>query len=127
MRDWAGMTLPTGFAPSFARVRDFGPAGALGKRRGQGQTSRKSTSRQYHTANAPADAHISTNLPLVRRNAANSCGPEVRMIDDAGYFDGKWSDVMNLSLVDAFWKIRCQAWPTVCAASQQLHPTGRWC
>jgi hypothetical protein len=57
------------------------------ERRGQGQTSRKSTSRPIPYSNRARRAHISTNRrPGMRMRQI--VGAEVRMIDDAGYVDG---------------------------------------
>jgi hypothetical protein len=56
-------------------------------RRGQGQTSRKSTSRPIPYSNRACDARISRNLRIATR-MRQIMGTEVRMIDDAGYFDG---------------------------------------
>ena len=89
-------------------------------RRGQGQTSRKSTSRPIPYMNRPRRAHISTLRAIFRPtgqipdNWLNSeqlssatrmrqivCR-EVRMIERAGYWTAMERDVMNLSLVDAF-------------------------
>jgi hypothetical protein len=56
-------------------------------RRGQGQTSRKSTSRPIPYSNRARCAHISANRhPVVRMRQI--MGAEVRMIDDAVYLDG---------------------------------------
>jgi hypothetical protein len=56
-------------------------------RRGQGQTSRKSTSRPIPYSNRACGARISTNLHVATR-MRQIVEAEVRMIDDAGYFDG---------------------------------------
>lgn len=76
-------------------------------RRGQGQTSRKSTSRQAPYRNRRRRAHISLNRP---NSAQLASAPrmrqivcrEVRMIEHAGYWTAMEHSVMNLSLVDAF-------------------------
>ena len=70
-------------------------------RRGQGQTSRKSTSRHIAYRNRGRYAHISTNLHSVTR-MRQMAGAELPYDLPSRYWTAMEHSVMNLSLVDAF-------------------------